>query len=142
MTAWANGTPCTANLTVLGTAGEFLEAADRNVFLLKWSSATGEVLEPQASADRAGGTALEWRPAGGGGSVISWAVIPGRPPVETRRVIAIIELDEGPWWWGQVVGVDPAGDIDLRGARVRVEFRRLGQSAEDEYLPVFRLQPG
>jgi uncharacterized protein len=95
--------------------------------------------EPAASqCTTCGRTDLEWVAASGGASLMSWAVTwsraePGSDPVPTVLVIA--ELDEGPWWWSQLVGVSP--DAVAVGQRLRIEYRRA--SAEYEAVPVFAL---
>ena len=38
--------------------------------------------------------------------------------------IALVELDEGPWLMGNIVGIDPdKADLDLIGRRVRVDHK-------------------
>jgi uncharacterized protein len=69
---------------------------------------------------------------------VSWTVVWQRATGETepnRTVLIIGELDEGPWWWSQLVGADPASLAV--GRRLRVEFRRA--AAEHEPVPVFGL---
>jgi hypothetical protein len=53
-----------------------------------------------------------------------------------RTVLGIVELDEGLWWWSQLVDVDP--DADLEGLPVQVDFVPSGPDPEDEVVPVFR----
>jgi uncharacterized OB-fold protein len=60
----------------------------------------------------------------------------GRPSGDTepeRTILVIGELDEGPWWWSQLVDADPARLAV--GQRLRVEFRRA--TPEHETVPVF-----
>lgn len=49
--------------------------------------------------------------------------------------IGLIELDEGPWWWTQLVDVEQHEVQE--GLRVRAEFHRSGPSADHEFVPVF-----
>jgi uncharacterized protein len=120
------------------TAG-FFDGTLAGEFRLRRSRVTGEILGPQACADSTGATDLEWVAAAGTGHVVSWAVSYGKPaggvqPVQS--VIAIVELDEGPWWWTELVDADPA---ELReGLPVQVEFVR--PEGSDETLPVFRVR--
>jgi uncharacterized OB-fold protein len=53
-------------------------------------------------------------------------------------VVGIVQLDEGPWWWAQLVGVDP--DELRAGQRLRVEFQRPDSenNAGHEAVAVFR----
>jgi uncharacterized OB-fold protein len=63
-------------------------------------------------------------------------VVWGRPSGDTepeRSILVIGELDEGPWWWSQLVDADPAS-LSV-GQRLRVEFRRA--APEREAVPVF-----
>ena len=67
-----------------------------------------------------------------------------------RTVLVIGELDEGPWWWGQLAGpgagdggpdgevpADP-GELGLTAGRpLRIEFRRA--DGDYEAVPVFVL---
>jgi uncharacterized OB-fold protein len=106
----------------------FFDAAAQGVFLLRRCPA-GHFSEPAvmqctscASAD------LHWAPASGGAAVISWTVT---HPAKALLVIA--ELDEGPWWWSQLVGGNPA--VLSVGTRLRISFLPGG----DEHVPVFEL---
>ncbi len=61
-----------------------------------------------------------------------------KPDAEGRTqttVLVIAELDEGPWWWSQLVDADP-GAVTA-GTRLRIDFQRANE--ESEYVPVFRL---
>ena len=80
-----------------------------------------------------GSLRLDWAPAGGGASLVSWAVTWSQEDVPTVLVIA--ELDEGPWWWSQLTGADPAGLAV--GTRLTVAFAR--PDGDHEAVPVFKL---
>jgi len=114
---------------------EFFDGAARGEFLLRYSESRGKYYEPQTSRFIEGpGHELTWKAAAGTGTVVSWVV----PHVKTadgvaRTVTAIIEFDEGPWWWGPLVDVDP--DAVSVGMRVRVDFE---QAEGSEPFPVFR----
>jgi uncharacterized OB-fold protein len=64
---------------------------------------------------------------------VSWAVTHNaedRPPT----VLAIAELEEGPWWWSQIADADPeALDVDTA---LQIDFDRSGDS---EFVPIFRI---
>lgn len=75
--------------------------------------------------------ALEPVPASGSASLVSWAVVHDRDG--TQSIAAIVELEEGPWWWTMIVDVDPA-DL-FEGQPMRVTFERPEAS---ETVPVFR----
>src|SRR5215469_11119384 len=70
-------------------------------------------------------------------ALVSWAVAWSRPATGEPQptVLLIAELDEGPWWWSQLVDADPA-NLAV-GQRLRIEFRRAGP--EHEAVPVFAL---
>ena len=48
-------------------------------------------------------TKLEWRPAAGRATLISWAFDNMTGGADARlRPVVIAEFAEGPWWWGQL----------------------------------------
>lgn len=117
---------------------EFFDGAAAGTFLLRVCPA-GHSSEPAvAQCTTCGATDLSWAPAAGGATLVSWSVVWSKPSgdAEPRRTVLVIaELDEGPWWWSQLVDADPD---DLRvGRRLRIEFRRASDS--DEAVPVFAL---
>jgi uncharacterized protein len=117
---------------------EFFDAAAAGRFVLRCCPA-GHFSEPQApQCTTCGTTSLRWQAARGGAALVSWAVVWGRPAGDSApppTVLVIAELDEGPWWWSQLVDADPA-TLAL-GQRLRIEFRRA--SPEDEAVPIFAL---
>jgi uncharacterized OB-fold protein len=120
---------------------EFFEAAAAGQFLLRCCP-SGHVSEPAAAqCTTCAATDLHWIPAGGGATLVSWAVTWSRPAADQtpRQTILVIgELDEGPWWWTQLAGDPRATAAALTaGARLRVEFQRA--DAEHEAVPVFAL---
>jgi uncharacterized OB-fold protein len=112
---------------------EFFDGTARGEFLVVKDTRTGEVLAPQfdTTADPERYVRV---PAAGTGTVVSWAVVHQRKPdgSASRVPVGIVELDEGPWWWTSIAGVDP--DDDLLGRRVRVAFERVG---DGEAIPYF-----
>jgi uncharacterized protein len=117
---------------------EFFDGAAAGLFLLRRCPA-GHFSEPQAAVCTSCGSAdLGWTAAAGGGTLVSWTVVWGRPSGDTepeRTILVIGELDEGPWWWSQLVDAD-AANLAV-GQRLRVEFRRAAD--EHEAVPVFAL---
>lgn len=117
---------------------EFFDGTARGEFLIVRDTRTGELLEPQfdvsADPDR-----YERVTASGTGTVVSWSVVHERQPdgSTARRVVGIVQLDEGPWWWTEIADADP--DADLDGRRVAVAFAQLGSDEGGETLPYFRL---
>jgi uncharacterized OB-fold protein len=117
---------------------EFFDGAAAGRFLLRRCPA-GHFSEPPATlCTSCASNDLRWAPAAGGATLVSWTVVWGRPAgdAEPERTILVIgELDEGPWWWSQLVGADPASVAV--GQRLRIEFRRA--AGEHEAVPVFAL---
>ncbi len=98
----------------------------------------GHYSEPQAAQCSAcGSLELEWAAASGGASLVSWAVSWSG---DAATVLVIAELDEGPWWWSQLAGGDPAG-LSV-GARLTLAFARPDTGPDGtahEAVPVFEL---
>jgi len=117
---------------------EFFNGTAAGRFLLRRCPA-GHFSEPQAAAcTSCASTDLGWAPAAGHATLVSWTVVWGRPSGDAepdRTILVIGELDEGPWWWSQLVDTD--GASLAVGQRLRLEFRRA--DAEHEAVPVFAL---
>lgn len=114
---------------------EFFDGTARGEFLLVKDTRTGEVLGPQF--DPAVDPERYVRaPAAGTGTVVSWAVVHQREAdgSASRIPVAIVELDEGPWWWTSVTGADP--DEELLGRRVQVAFETVGDGEAVPYFTV------
>jgi uncharacterized OB-fold protein len=117
----------------------FFDGTAAGQFLLRKCQQCQALLTPYAvQCGPCGSTDLTWEPAGGGAKVVSWVVPHTKPDANGHTdttVLAIAELDEGPWWWSQVVDADPAAVA--MGTRLRIDFQRAND--ESEYVPVFRL---
>jgi uncharacterized OB-fold protein len=120
------------------TTAEFFDGTAVGEFRLKRSRATGEVLAPQCLVDSTGQTDLEWIVAAGTGRVVTWAVSYGKPKDGVQlasAVVAIVQLDEGPWWWCELLDADPERmrpDLPVEVAFVRPE-------GSEETVPTFRI---
>lgn len=117
------------------TAG-FLDAAARGQFLVR-RCLHGHYSEPAAAACTTCTSAeLSWTRASGRARLVSWAVTHSRIDGEpTQQVLAIGELEEGPWWWSCIPDADPS---ELHaGDPLVVAFER--PEGAEEALPVFRL---
>jgi uncharacterized OB-fold protein len=118
----------------------FFDGTASGQLLLRRCAPDGHLSRPQArQCSTCGTTDLHWSPASGAARLVSWAVIPARhsateDPPEPPTVVAIAELDEGPWWWSQIVDADP--DVLAEGQRLRIRFET---PAGGEALPVFVL---
>ena len=117
--------------------GIFFDGTAQGRFLLRCCRPGSHYNRPQATVcSQCGSADLGDVEAGGGVSLVSWAVIPDRPrddrPAGPPNIAAIVEFDEGPWWWSKVVGADPA-DLE-EGQRLRIVFER---AEGGEAVPVF-----
>jgi uncharacterized OB-fold protein len=126
------------------TTADFFDGTARGQFLVRSCAPSGHVSRPQArQCSVCGSTDLHWQPASGRAALVSWALVPGRRPGaadddQPPTIVAIGQLDEGPWWWSQLVG---AGQDSLaEGRRLRIAFRRT-EVEGDEAVPVFELDP-
>ena len=119
-------------------SADFFDGTARGEFLIRPCDDCGQVNEPQAQQCLAcGSTSLGWCPAPGGATVVSWVIAHAKPAADRtsrRTVLVVAELDEGPWWWGQVVDVDP--ERVGTGMRLTIDFERAGE--QFEAVPVFR----
>jgi uncharacterized protein len=115
---------------------EFFDATAAGQFLLR-RCPDGHYSEPAvAQCTTCGAADLDWAPAAGGASLVSWTVIWPKAGAAAEPVVLVIaELDEGPWWWSRLIGADPAGLAV--GARLAIGFQAA--DAEHESVPVFRL---
>jgi hypothetical protein len=115
----------------------FFDGTARGEFLLQRCEPAGHWNRPQAERC-ASCDSIELRAAAASGRarLVSWVVLHPRPrdgaAVEALRLPAIVELEEGPWWWTQLVDAEP-GEL-LEGLPLRVAFERPDGS---EAVPVF-----
>ncbi|MDA8043760.1 MAG: OB-fold domain-containing protein [Actinomycetota bacterium] len=139
MTAVAGPGPVARN----EDSAAFFDGTAAGRFLLRRCRPAGHWNRPQAvRCAQCDSPDLRPEPAAGTGRLVSWVVVHPRPGADDPpppAVPAIVELDEGPWWWTMMVGADPAG---LRaGLPVQVVFERPeGSEAVPVWTPV-RGQP-
>lgn len=113
------------------TSAPFFEGTEQGEFLLRRCLPHGHVSRPQArQCSSCGATDLEWTEASGSASLVSWAVL-SRDPL---AIVAIGELDEGPWWWTKLVAGDPAALA--AGTALRITYQ---QDEGSEAVPIFEL---
>ena len=113
----------------------FFEAAARDELLIKRCGRCARWLGPEATGCPGCGDAEpHWAAASGGGTVISFAVPPVPPVPEgggEPGVLALVELDEGPWLHTRLV-IDPAAAVVGMAVVARFEH-----PAEGESYPLF-----
>ena len=105
---------------------EFFDGTSAGVYLIRRCEAHGHASKPQAlQCSVCGSEALRWEPSSGEAKLVSWAGPPGSP------VVAVAELDEGPWIWAALMCDDPA--VLHEGMTLRISFERPPGS---EAIPV------
>jgi uncharacterized protein len=120
----------------------FFDATASGTLLLR-RCPDGHVSEPSAQGcTSCGRTDLEWTPASGDATVLSWSVVHRRPqdtgdsvPV---TILVLAELAEGPWWWSQTIDLPDPSRLAI-GVPLNVTFVR--HDDDSEAVPVFRLAP-
>lgn len=115
---------------------EFFAGTERGELLLRHCPACGHFSRPEArSCGMCRSADLSWAPASGQATVVSWSVVHGRATDGEQPapvVVAIVELDEGPWLHAQLVEVSPGAVSG--GLRVTARFER---AEGGEAIPVF-----
>jgi uncharacterized OB-fold protein len=95
-------------------SGPFFDAAGAGQLLIRRCPACGRHYPPNQSLC-GDGEQLEWVPAAGGATLVTWAVDHGSVldpvlagPDGASCVFGVVELAEGPWLNVPIVGADPA----------------------------------
>jgi uncharacterized protein len=115
---------------------EFFDGTAAGQFLLRHCLACDALSAPQArQCEQCAAISLDWKPASGSATLVSWTVAHGKPGSEDPAVLAIAEFAEGPWWWSRLLNANP-GQLSI-GAPLRVEFCR--NDDRSEAVPVFVL---
>ncbi len=123
-------------------SAEFFDGTARGVLLLRRCLACAHVRAPEIPmCTDCLSEAFEWTAAALTGQLVSWVVLHAKPSLEGAtpepRIVATVELTEGPWIASALMGVDT--DRVTGGMPVVVAFERPDGS---EAIPVFRLAPG
>jgi len=111
-------------------------------------SGCGEVsAQPRLVCAKCGGQDLEETELKGGGAIqtftVNYVAAEGRES-EVPYVVAIVELDEGPWIMGNISGIKPEeATMDIMGRKVRMEgsavFAGDRYSSGEIARPIFKL---
>jgi uncharacterized protein len=120
----------------------FFDAAATGTLLLR-RCPDGHVSEASVEGcTSCGRTNLEWVPASGDATIVSWSVVHHRNlsngdsgPV---TILVIAELAEGPWWWSQIIDVPDQTQLTI-GMPLNLTF--VQHDDHSEAVPVFRLAP-
>ena len=119
-------------------SAEFFDAAAEGTLLVRRCPTCSQVYAPHHHGC-GDGSELEWVPAAGTASLVTWAVEHSPPldpllatPDGSSTILGVVELDEGPWMHVPIVGVDPSS---LRaGTPMAVSFVTPGGG---EAVPAF-----
>ena len=124
------------------TTEEFFDGTAAGVYLIRRCLPHGHASKPQATQCAVCASPdLRWEAASGRAKLVTWTVVPGRPSRSEPEglepdptIIAIGELEEGPWMWAQLLGVD-SSQLE-EGMPLRITFERPPGS---EAIPVLTL---
>jgi uncharacterized OB-fold protein len=113
----------------------FFNGTARGELLLR-TCPSGHWSEPEVECcTTCGAVDLAWSASSGNGRVVSWSVVHSRPDGDrppALRVIAVVELQEGPWWWTALEDVPEPRE----GLAVRVAFSEP-DTEDTEAVPYF-----
>ena len=105
----------------------FWQGCVEHRFLVHRCIVCGQAYWPASCCVDHGSAAMEWQPASGRGEVHTYTVVHHRYDpsfaADLPYAIAVVRLDEGPFFHSDIVGCDPA-DVHV-GMRVHVEFHTL-----------------
>jgi uncharacterized OB-fold protein len=135
MTIDAMPTPTLPAITPL--TQPFWDAAAEGRLLLPRCNACGRhFFRPEVACTHCFATDWQWVPASGRGTLYSYTVVHRAPApgFVTPLVLAVVELDEGPVMFSNLVGCSEA-DIRI-GMALRVRFEQV---AANVYLPRFEV---
>lgn len=104
---------------------EYDKALRKNKLLgLKCKSCGAVTCPPKMTCDNCTGTDLEVTELTGKGKLVTYTVMQIAPEGrenETPYIMALVELDEGPWIFGRIGGVDPGKmTIESIGKKLRL----------------------
>ncbi|MCL6612667.1 MAG: Zn-ribbon domain-containing OB-fold protein [Peptococcaceae bacterium] len=99
---------------------------------------------PKVCCDGCGGTGVETVQLSGKGVIKTFTVIRVAPEgLEAPYIVAMAELEEGPWIMGNILDVDPdKAGMDLIGKKVAVDHKvlpPLNYTSGEGVAPVFKI---
>jgi uncharacterized protein len=118
--------------------GRSVEAFRRHLadglFMVSWCANCGTCSAPNAGqCEHCDSVELQWRPASGIATLVSWAY-DNTADADRLRPVVIAQLAEGPWWWGRLV-LDREAHLTI-GAGLTVD---AAMQPDGTTIPVFRL---
>lgn len=114
-------------------SSDYFDALARGTLTIRLCPACRHYNPPQTrSCSACHHDSLEWVPAAGQGTVV--AAVVDRAATGNPRVLAFIELDEGPWIPARLLGTDAAVPA---GTRVTLTVRFPADGAPGEPVPAF-----
>lgn len=125
----------------------YYDALKRKELLgLKCSECSQYTVPPKATCNNCGSRKLEIASLSGQGIIQTFTVIrvaPAGREAEAPYVVAMVELEEGPWLTGNLTGINPEeANMDLIGRRVKIGHREADFSDYTDMtavVPVFNL---
>jgi uncharacterized OB-fold protein len=128
---------------------QYSEALKQNKLLgLKCTQCGNIIVPPKIVCANCASTELEVTELSGKGTIQTFTTVfvpPEGREAECPYVIALVELDEGPWIMGNLTGVDPNKvTMDVMGKKVTLGhavFPGDKFSAGEEARPLFSLEP-
>jgi len=129
------------------TFKDYADALTKGKLLgLKCKGCGSITVPPKMTCQECGGTDLDIAELSKKGKIATFTVVNVAPEGrqnEVPYIIALVELDEGPWIMGNLIGIDPAGvAMDLIDRKVKVGSRVFPgdkYSPGDQASPVFSL---
>ena len=115
----------------------FWDAAAQGRLMLPKCNACGQhFFRPEVACTHCFATDWQWVDASGRGNLYSYSVLHKAPApgFKVPLVLAVVELDEGPCMFSNLIGVE-TGSIRI-GMSLQVQFEQV---AAGVYLPRFRL---
>jgi uncharacterized OB-fold protein len=127
---------------------EYNEALKQNKLLgLKCKQCSTITVPPKIACEKCSSTDMDIIELSGKGKIQTFTTVfvpPEGREVETPYIIAIVELNEGPWIMGNLTGLDPNKvTMEIMGKKVKMEhavFPGDKYSAGDEARPLFNLE--
>ncbi len=128
------------------THREYFDALKEGRLLgLKCRQCGGYTVPPKACCDGCGGTDTEVAGLSGKGEIKTFTVVRVAPEgLQAPYIVAMAELEEGPWLMGNLLDVDPdRAGMDLIGKKVSVGHRvvQMNYTAGEGVTPVFKIIP-